>query len=322
MTYKIIVSVICIIFIIALIGSNLKSSDNSKEQFSLHQHLDQIHDNLIFIDGEKINYTEGSKHSITKLNIDGTISNNIETTPLSLVYLSNHFYDFKNIYLKAIFKVSNIKNNPYLLKCNDFSVQIVNAETPYISVKTNKGSEKQIKDIEIKNDEYYSYFLGLTEGLLSFKIIDDPDTQSEQQIVIKLDNKSIDKLYIGDNFSGYPFINPKIFRKEPKNKEPDKIKSKPSVLKIFMEDTFNNDYRIKWQYDKSDADNESYYVIVLKDISSDDMILNLVVPVIYNNNYIYELKKHDLKFIENIITLRKYTNGVLSKPSNNLILTK
>lgn len=328
MSYKIIVSVICIIFIVALIGSNLKSG-SVIEKFEadnkgMHNSEDEeIHENIIIINGDKINYTSGSIHSISELDIDGTISRNIETTQLSLLYLSKWFYDLKNINLSSIFKVNNIKNNPILLKTHNFNVKIIYDEKPYIQVENTENNEQyKLKRIVIKEGEYYSYSISITPSLISFKITDNPDTQIEESAILKVNNNNIDRLYLGDGFEGNPCINPYIFRKqEPKRIEPFKINiQKQEVLKIFMEETFNGVHRIKWRYNKDNTND--YYVIIQKNINKDDMILNLVVPVIYNNNYIYELNKSDLKFNETIITLRCYKDGVLSKPSNNLIITK
>jgi hypothetical protein len=324
MTYKIIVSVICIVFVVALIGSNLKKQPTIEDFETMEVIEDEP--NVIIVNGEKICYIEGSKHTISDLEIDGTAINTIESNPLSLLYLSNKHYDLTNLYMTAIFKVNNIKNNPKLFKCDNFDISIINADKPCVQINTNKGTQT-IDDLEIKENEYYTYSLGITPTIISFIIKDDPDTEKEHIIYQDIDNQPLERIFLGDNFTGNTCIKPKIFRNQIKEDfiiEDKNIQKEDDILKISMEKMFNDNIRIHWKH--NEIDESAYYVVIMHNIDNNDMILNLAIPLIYKDNYYHDIKHSELKFNQTIVIVRKYIKkynyGILSKPSNKLIINK
>jgi hypothetical protein len=311
MTYKIIISAICIIFIVALIGNRLKKEN---EEFESNVNINEDSE-LLIINGEKLEYSPDSKHGLVDLKINDEIMKSIEFNPLSIIYISNKNYDLTNLYITSIFKLNSIQNNTKLFKCNNFEIEIINNG---IKLKTNKGT-KNI-DLNIKENEYYTYSLGITPKLISFRIKDDPDSEKEHYMYQNVDNKYLDKLYIGDNFNGNAFIKPRIFRQEI---ERFQLK-RPSVKKpliIRMEENLDT-YRIYWDHNTEKYGDETvYYVIIMRDINNKDMMLNLAVPLVYKKQF-FDIKKSDLKYPQTIITLRIYYNNTLEDPSNKLIINK
>lgn len=346
MTYKIIISVVCIVFIIALLGKTLNKEEFTENFDTFDDGLIEIEEkNILYLNNEKICYADGSNHEIKDIEINEKREPTIETNPLSIVYLSNKHYDLTNICITSIFKVNNLETNPILFKSNNFSVEIIyENEKAFIHLNTNKESDHI--DLEIKENEYYTYNLCITPSLISFKIKDNPNTDLEYTIYQEVDNYYCDKIYIGDNFFGYPFIKAHIIRNnveefnthstnqsipEPDNEEEEnynKIKAEEKIedlpenyhLIIELERMINNSYKIKWKHDKRIKN--AYYVIVITDINNKGMILNLAIPT-DDENYSYELKSSDIKYSENVITLRMYHNNhLLGLHSNKIIITK